>query len=75
MRYEMKQIRRQTAKEAAVFLICRYHFRGLWGKFSLFVLKKQCCGKGARGGGDEHTHSPLLAAQCFLRKQLIKDRG
>lgn len=56
------------------FLICRYHFGGLWGKFSLFVLKRQCCGKGARGGGGQ-AHSPLLAAQPFFRKQLIKDRG
>lgn len=66
----MKQIRRQTAKEAAVFLICRYHFRGLWGKFSLFVLKKQCCGKGARGGGGRTYTQPSPGSTALLKEAI-----
>lgn len=43
----------------------------LWGKLCLFLLKKQCAGKGARGRGRSAPPSP--SASRLLKKQLMKE--
>lgn len=68
MRYEMKQIRRQTVKEAGVVFNMQIPFQGSWRKSCLFVLKTQCSGKGGSGGGCGEKHTGLSFQHShFLR--------
>lgn len=64
-RYEMKQIRRQTAKGAAVFLICRYHFGDCGESFTSSHWKSNALEREPEVAGRNAQLSPCSIAMAW----------
>lgn len=62
VRYEMKQICRQTAKEAAGFLICRYHFRDCGESFTSWYWETKALEREPEVAGRNTQLSPRSTA-------------
>lgn len=60
--YEMKQIRRQTAKKAGVFLICRHHFGDCGESFASSYWKTSALEREPEGAGRNIQPSPFSTA-------------
>lgn len=68
VRYEMKQIHRQTAKKAGVFLICRHHFGDCGENFASSYWKPNALEREPEVG--EELYSSLPSAQPLLKEAI-----
>lgn len=73
LRYEMKQIRRQTAKKAGVFLICRHHFRDCRESFASSYWETSALERELGNGVGEYAAFSFQYSH-FLKKQLIEEK-